>query len=85
MKKPANSPSKSAEFKRAGARLLSDVSSVPSRIHRHVIKPIQTSTGRSFKAARRAMEPVQACTVGSVASFVAAVLGLDDDRKHHAV
>lgn len=85
MKKHPNSSSQSAQLKRAGARLLSDVSSVPSRIHRHVIRPIQASTGQSFKAARRAMAPMQACTVGSVASFVAAVLGLDANRNRHAV
>ncbi len=69
----------SAQFKRASARLLSDISSVPSRIHKHVIKPIQTSTGHSLNAARRASAP----TVGSVASFMAAIFGLDESRKQH--
>lgn len=73
-----------ASLKRAGVRLLSDVSAVPSRLRRHVLKPIQQSTGVGFNVARRAMAPVQACTVGALASFVAAVFALDQKRGPHA-
>ncbi|WP_438481258.1 hypothetical protein [Oleiharenicola lentus] len=83
MKKQTTS-SNSASLKRAGARLLSDVTAVPSRIHHHVIKPLQTSTGRSYRAARRVMEPMTAPTVGSLATFMAAVFGLDDRKQHTA-
>lgn len=84
MKKQNQFSSSQTSLQRTGVRLLSDVTAMPSRIHRHVIKPIQTSTGDGFNAARRAMAPVQACTVGSVAAFVAAVLALDDKRGPHA-
>jgi hypothetical protein len=63
--------------KRRGERLFEQVSAIPSRVQRRILKPIHAGTGLGMAAVRR----TQATTVGSIASFVAVILDLDGSAK----